>query len=187
MRGSLPLFELLERVRAAVSVPVLAAGGIVDREGVEAVLAAGAVAAVVGTRFLMSDECRAHPAYKRRCEAATETTLTELFGLGWPDAPHRVIANEATRRWLRHDPRGPAWVRRANRLTRPLVERASPSLQARTIRAQRPSSPFLTPQPPTDDGPENLVEAGALYAGAGVSRIADVRPAAELVRALTPR
>ena len=67
VRGTLPLAELLERVRAAVAIPVLAAGGIVDAEGVRAALDAGAAAAVVGTRFLLSDECRAHPGYKQRC------------------------------------------------------------------------------------------------------------------------
>src|SRR6516225_8596304 len=61
VRGTRPGLELLERMRAAVKIPVLAAGGIVDAQGVLAVLDAGAVAAVVGTRFLLSDECRAHP------------------------------------------------------------------------------------------------------------------------------
>lgn len=51
VRGTTPLLELVELVRAAVKVPVLAAGGIVDQEGVRATLDAGAVAAVLGTRF----------------------------------------------------------------------------------------------------------------------------------------
>src|SRR3954468_16301724 len=119
VRGTTPVLELLERVRAAVRIPVLAAGGIVDAEGVRSVLDAGAVAAVVGTRFLLSDECRAHPEYKQRLLGAQETVRTELFGLGWPDAPHRVVPNAATRRWLRGDPLGPGWIRSANRLATP--------------------------------------------------------------------
>jgi nitronate monooxygenase len=103
VRGSTPMLELLERVSAAVKIPVMAAGGIVDAEGVRAALDAGAVAAVAGTRFLLSDESHAHPDYKQRCLDASETILTQLFGLGWPDAPHRVIPNAATRRWLRAD------------------------------------------------------------------------------------
>ena len=59
-------------------------------------------------------------------------------------------------------------------------------MQERAIRTQRPSQPFLGPQPPTDDGPANLVDSGPLYAGANVGRITDVRPAAELVARLTP-
>jgi NAD(P)H-dependent flavin oxidoreductase YrpB (nitropropane dioxygenase family) len=180
------MLELLERVRPSVSVPVLAAGGIVDAEGVRAALDAGAAAAVVGTRFLLSDESHAHPAYKQRCLDAAETVLTELFGVGWPDAPHRVIPNGATRRWLRDDPRGPGWIRAGNRLTAPLANRIPTAIQDRAIRAQRPSQPFLGPQPPTDDGPVNLVDSGPLYAGTSVGRITDVRPALELIKTLTP-
>ena len=186
VRGTTPMLELLERVHAAVRIPVLAAGGIVDAEGVREALAAGAVAAVAGTRFLLSDESHAHPDYKQRCLRASETVVTELFGLGWPDAPHRVIPNDATRRWLRGDSRGPRWIRAANRLTAPLAHRIPTAVQARAIRTQRPSQPLLAPEPPTDDGPANLLDSGPLYAGINVARITDIRPAAELVKALTP-
>jgi hypothetical protein len=60
------------------------------------------------------------------------------------------------------------------------------ALQARLARAQRPGSRLLSPLGPADDGPANLLDAGPLYAGETVARIADVRPAAELVAALTP-
>jgi nitronate monooxygenase len=186
VRGTTPMLELLERTRAAVKIPVLAAGGIVDAGGVRAVLDAGAAAAVVGTRFLLSDESHAHPEYKQRCVEAGETVLTELFGLSWPDAPHRVIPNAATRRWLRGDPRGPSWIRTANRHAAPLARRIPPGVQERVITTQKPSQPFLGPQPPTDDGPANLLDSGPLYAGMNVTRISDIRPAAELVKALTP-
>ena len=141
---------------------------------------------MVGTRFLLSEESRAHPAYKQRCLEAEETLLTELFGLGWPDAPHRVIANAATRRWLRGDPRGPRWIRTANRLTAPLARRIPQAVQERAAKTQRPSQPFLGPEPPTAGGPPSLLDSGPLYAGSGVARIDDIRPAGELVRALTP-
>jgi nitronate monooxygenase len=186
VRGSTPMLELLERVRAAVKIPVLAAGGIIDAEGVRAALDAGAVAAVAGTRFLLSDESHAHPDYKQRCLDAGETILTELFGLGWPDAPHRVIPNGATRRWLRGDPRGPRWILAANRVTAPFARRIPTAVQDRAITTQRPSQPFLGPQPPTDDGPANLLDSGPLYAGMNVAHVTDIRPAAELVKTLTP-
>jgi nitronate monooxygenase len=186
VRGTTPMLELLERMLAAVNIPVLAAGGIVDAGDVRAALDAGAVAAVAGTRFLLSDESRAHPGYKQRCLESAETVVTELFGLGWPDAPHRVVPNAATGRWLRGDPRGPGWIRAANRLAAPLVARIPGVVQDRAIKSQRPSQPFLGPQPPTDDGPVNLLDSGPLYAGVNVGRITDVRPAAELVKALTP-
>ena len=186
VRGTRPALELLERILASVKLPALAAGGIVDREGVRAVLDAGAVAAVIGTRFLLSDESRAHSEYKRRCVEADTTLLTELFGLGWPDAPHRVIPNAATERWLGDGPRGPGWIRAANRLTGPTVRRLPRAVQTRALEGQRPSLPFLSPQPPTDDGPDNLLDSGPLYAGANVGRVTEIRPAAQLVAALTP-
>lgn len=186
MRGQLASLELLEQVLAAVRIPVLSAGGIVERDGVSDALAAGAAAAVVGTRFLLSEECRAHAEYKQRCLAADRTVLTELFGMGWPRAPHRVIPNAATERWLGDNGDPPGWVTALNRALAPVVGRMSDSLTARALAAQRASRPLLSPQPPTDDGPVNLVDSGPLYAGTAVARITDVRPAAQLVADLTP-
>lgn len=189
VRGTTPALELLERARAALppSFPLLLAGGIAERADVARALDAGAVAAVAGTRFLASEESRAHPDYKQRVAGGRETLLTELFGAGWP-APHRVLPNAATARWLRGggDSRGPATVRALHRLTG-LSGRYMPvALQARLARAQRPGSLLLSPAPPTDDGPATLVDAGPLYAGETVARIAESRPAAALVSALSP-
>lgn len=186
VRGTTPAMELLEKIRAAVNIPVLVAGGIVDAEGVAEALDAGAVAAVVGTRFLASEESRAHAEYKQRCVDAQETVLTELFGLGWPDAPHRVIPNAATRRWLRRDDRGPAWIRSADRALTRLVTALPPNAQNRALMAQPPQLPLIAPEPPTAGEAAKLVDWRPLYAGANVGRIADIRTAAELVKTLTP-
>lgn len=187
VRGSTPALELLERARAALPTgyPLLLAGGVAEREDVRAALDAGAVAAVVGTRFLLSEESRAHPEYRQRLLDAGTTILTELFGAGWP-APHRVVANAATERWLGGDPRGPLLNRALNHLLAPGARYAPGRFQARMARAQRPQSRLLSPLGPTDDGPESLVESGPLYAGETVARIGDVRPAADLVRLLAP-
>jgi NAD(P)H-dependent flavin oxidoreductase YrpB (nitropropane dioxygenase family) len=114
--------------------------------------------------------------------------VSDAGGLGTIAGALAPIARElaATRRWLRDDPRGPEWIRVANRLSRPVAARLPASAQARALRFQRPSQPFLGPQPPTDDGPVNLLDSGPLYAGETVARIRDVRPAAEIVRALAP-
>jgi nitronate monooxygenase len=188
VRGTVPALELLERVRAALPAgyPLLLAGGIAERDDVGRALDAGAVAAVAGTRFLLSEESRAHPEYRRRLLAAEETILTELFGAAWP-APHRVVANAATERWLGgDDTRGPRLNRALNRLLAPGARHVPMALQLRMARAQRPGGRLLTPQGPTDDGPENLLDAGPLYSGETVARIGEVRPAAELVQMLTP-
>lgn len=186
VRGTTPAYALLEQIRAAVRIPVLLAGGVIDAHGVQAALDAGAVAAVVGTRFLLSKESRAHDEYKKRCLEAQETVLTELFGLGWPDAPHRVIPNAATRRWLDSGNRVPEWIRRTNRAMTGLMNVVPTTAQDRALRRQPPGLPFLVPQPPTRTGAEALVDWRPLYAGANVGAITDIPTAAELVRTLTP-
>jgi nitronate monooxygenase len=187
VRGAEPALELLERTKMALpaAFPILLAGGIAERGDVALALEAGAAGAVAGTRFLLSDQSRAHPTYKQRLLDAEETVLTELFGLGWP-APHRVAHNAATRRWLGSDRRGPRLNRAINRLSGPTARWMPASLQSRLARGQRPDGRLLTPIGATDDGPAALLDAGPLYAGETVARIGEIRPAAEIVAALTP-
>jgi NAD(P)H-dependent flavin oxidoreductase YrpB (nitropropane dioxygenase family) len=162
------------------------AGGIAEAADVQAALAAGAVAAVAGTRFLASDESGAHPDYKRRLAEGTETVLTELFGMGWPRAPHRVLANEATRRWLAGDPRGPAAIRALHAALAPATRLVPVGAQLRLAGRARSGPLDLSPPAPTDAMPAATVETHPLYAGETVARVDDVRPAAELVRELAP-
>lgn len=187
VRGGMPAHQLLERVTAALPAgyPLLLAGGIAERSDVVRALELGASAAVAGTRFLLSAESRAHSQYRQRLLEAETTILTELFGAGWP-APHRVVPNAATERWLGGDPRGPLPNRVLNRLLSPGARYVPPALQARMINAQRPGGRMLTPAAPTDDGPPALLDAGPLYAGKTVARITKVEPAAHLLRALSP-
>jgi NAD(P)H-dependent flavin oxidoreductase YrpB (nitropropane dioxygenase family) len=185
VRGTARALELLRQIRDALprDYPVLSAGGIAEPSDVRATLNAGADAVVCGTRFLMSEESGAHPAYKERLIVAQQTVLTELFGAGWP-APHRVLPNEATRRWLKGDARGPAWVRALQRATAPMLSRVPVPLQSELAAAQRANRPIFGPVAATVTGPPNLIDAGPLYAGECVARISDIRPAAELVREL---
>jgi nitronate monooxygenase len=185
VRGTMPLLALLERARTALPAgyPLLAAGGMADAADVRRALDASADAAVLGTRFLMTPESGAHHLYKQRLIQGRDTLLTELFGVGWAGA-HRVLPNAATRRWLRRNLRGPAWLRTFNRVTGPALARLPDSLAARALAAQRPERPLLSPRPPWRDGPEQLLEAGPLYAGESVERIDDLRPADELTREL---
>lgn len=186
VRGTVPAHELLAQVRAVVGdgYPLWLAGGIADADDVRAALAAGAEAAVLGTRFVMSDESGAHAEYRRRIAAADETVHTTLFSMGWPVAPHRVVANAALERWEHRagGMRPPAWKRLLDGAAVPLVTRASDRLQGRLARIQHPRLPLLSPLPPTAGGPSGLLDAGALYAGRSAERIDDVRPAGELVR-----
>jgi nitronate monooxygenase len=98
--ATLPLVPAV--VDAVAPVPVIAAGGIGDARGVAAVLALGAQAALLGTRFLLADEMPIHPEYRRRLIAATETEAEwypDLYNVGWPDASHRAIRNSTSALW----------------------------------------------------------------------------------------
>jgi NAD(P)H-dependent flavin oxidoreductase YrpB (nitropropane dioxygenase family) len=185
VRGTVGALELLGQMRGALprDYPVLSAGGIAESNDVKVRLDAGADAVACGTRFLMADESGAHPGYKERLIDAQGTILTELFGAGWP-APHRVVANEATRRWLKGDPRGPGWVRAFHRATAPLLSRVPVSTQVRLAATQSANRPIFGPAAATVDGPPNLIDAGPLYAGECIARIVDTRPAGALVREL---
>jgi nitronate monooxygenase len=172
---------VFERVRSELpaAYPVLIAGGLADAGDVRAALDAGAAAAVLGTRFLMTEESRAHVGYKTRLVGGRDTLLTELFGFGWP-APHRVLPNAATRRWLDADQRCPFGIRMLNRISGPLGRLPQPGSPP----AQRVGLPLLMPYSVTEDRPDSQVEAGALYAGETVARINDIRAAGALTREL---
>jgi NAD(P)H-dependent flavin oxidoreductase YrpB (nitropropane dioxygenase family) len=98
--ATLPLVPAV--VDAVAPVPVIAAGGIGDARGVAAVLALGAQAAWLGTRFLLAEEMPIHQEYRRRLIAAAETDpqwYPNLYEVGWPDAPHRALRNSTAQAW----------------------------------------------------------------------------------------
>lgn len=93
----LPLFSLLPQVADAVSIPVIAAGGIVDERGVVAAIALGAEGVQLGTRFVAVDENIAHPEYKRAIIEAQDTdTVVTCRKL----VPTRSLKTELFRRVL---------------------------------------------------------------------------------------
>jgi enoyl-[acyl-carrier protein] reductase II len=72
-RDEIPLFSLVPQVVNSVSIPVIAAGGIVDTHGMLAALALGAEGVQLGTRFIAVSECIAHPIYKQAVIEAGDT------------------------------------------------------------------------------------------------------------------
>lgn len=171
--------------RVAEGRPVLLAGGIATGRDTEVALAAGADAVVAGTRFLLTHESSAHPEYLRRILAADNTFRTTLFGLGWP-APHRVVANEATRRWCDDDgqPRlAPRIINAGSGILARLPDRVAESV----IAVQNPRLPLFSPIAPTTDMPDSAVDRAALYAGETVLRITSVVSARQAVADLASR
>ncbi len=114
--GWLALSVLLPMVVDAVTpIPVLAAGGIADGRGLASALAYGADGALLGTRFLATEESGLHPDYKRAIVESDghDTVLTEIpditSGMVWPGAMSRVLRNRFIERWS-----GREWALRAN-------------------------------------------------------------------------
>ena len=101
--GGVATLPLVPAVVDAVSpVPVIAAGGIGDARGVAAVLALGAQAAWLGTRFLLAEEMPIHDEYARLLINARETDaewFPNLYEVGWPNSPHRALHNSTAQMW----------------------------------------------------------------------------------------
>lgn len=93
VRGAMPLAELVPRVSDATGLPIVGGGGLAGRDDVVRVLAWGARAAMLGTRFVASEEARATPAHKARLVRARAKHLhldTRLAG-SWPCSPRRIL------------------------------------------------------------------------------------------------
>lgn len=95
VRGVIPLAELVPAVRAAVDIPVVAAGGIGTAAAVRTALLRGADAVRIGTRFVATVESDAHDHYVDLLvrSSAADTVLTGRFDVGWPNAPVRVLTS----------------------------------------------------------------------------------------------
>ena len=101
VQGTTPLVELLGTLRPILDRPILAAGGVADRDSARAAVIAGADGVACGTAFLAAFEADVHPDYLECLVRADEvdTVLTTVFDIGWPDAPHRVIRNDTVGDW----------------------------------------------------------------------------------------
>ena len=162
MHGSQPLWPLLNRVLDAVSVPVLAAGGLATARDLAAVLAAGADGARMGTRFVATEESGAHPLYKQAIVDATgaDTELVTDFSAFWPNGPepHRVLRTA---------------VDLARSLDGDVVGEGM-------LFGERRPIPRFAAAPPTADM-TGTIEAFALYAGVSAGSVDRIEPAGDVV------
>jgi nitronate monooxygenase len=166
VQSSRPLLPLLAEVRANVSVPIVAAGGLSEPDGAKAALAAGADVISMGTRFAASEEALAHPRYQQRLIEATgaDTVPTDLFDIGW-SAPHRVLRNGVFDAW---EAAGrPATGHRPGE-GEPVVTGPAGVIVRYSMH------PALV-------GMDGDIDAMSLYAGLGVGSIASIEPAGEIV------
>ena len=156
--GWMATMALTPMVVDAVSpVPVLAAGGIADGRGLAAAIALGADGALLGTRFLASDEAPLHRNLKQAIVDSDghDTVLTEIpdlaAGVVWPGAMSRAGRNRFVERWA-----GREW----------LLRQHQPEAWAKVVAARK-------------DG--DVAEASLSY-GQDAGLIGDILPAGEIVR-----
>ncbi len=97
--GEMTTMTLVPMVVDAVSIPVIAAGGIADGRGMVAALSLGAIGVQIGTVLLASDECPIHQNYKEAVVKAkdNQTAVTGRTG----GAPVRVIKNQMAREYIK--------------------------------------------------------------------------------------
>jgi nitronate monooxygenase len=92
---------LLQILECSNGTPVIAAGGISDKDDVDGIINEGASAVMLGTRFVATQESDAHPLYKAAIINAkgSDTVSTTCFDGGWPNAMYRVIRNKLFSSW----------------------------------------------------------------------------------------
>jgi enoyl-[acyl-carrier protein] reductase II len=102
--GQITTMALVPQVVDAVKLPVVAAGGIGDGRGLAAALALGAQGVQMGTRFVCSQECIAHQAYKQAIvDASDRSTVISGQSTGYPI---RALENKLTREFLEKEKSG---------------------------------------------------------------------------------
>jgi nitronate monooxygenase len=165
VRGNEPRNRLVTDVVAAVSLPVLAAGGIVSGRDLAEALSLGAQGVVVGTAFMATHEAFAHDYHKQRLIEARDgdTLLTTDFHINWPEGAMVRVLNNSVTRGLRGDPKSGS-------------REAIGDEEGRTIYLFSTDSPLRSM---TGD-----FEAMALYAGEGVGRLQSIVSAEERMRSI---
>lgn len=102
--GEITTMCLVPQVADAVKIPVVAAGGIADGRGIAASFMLGAQGVQIGTRFLASEECNIHEAYKQLVVDAkdTDSIVTGRF----TGHPCRGVKTKFSRRLLSFEKEG---------------------------------------------------------------------------------
>ncbi len=102
--GEATTMTLVPQVADAVSIPVIAAGGIGDGRGIAAAFMLGAEAVQMGTRFLVAKECIVHSNYKERVLKAKDID-SAVTGRSHGH-PVRCLRNQMTREYVKLENEG---------------------------------------------------------------------------------
>lgn len=102
--GETTTFALVPQVADAVSIPVIAAGGIADGRGIAAAFMLGAKAVQMGTHFIVTAESQVHENYKK-CVLKAKDIDTKVTGRS-TGHPVRAIRNQMTKEYLAKEAAG---------------------------------------------------------------------------------
>lgn len=102
--GAQTTMTLVPQIVDAVSIPVIAAGGIADGRGIAAAMMLGAQGVQMGTRFIVAEESIVHKNYKERVIKARDID-SEVTGMS-TGHPIRVLRNKMTREYLKLEKEG---------------------------------------------------------------------------------
>lgn len=102
--GEMTTMALVPQIVDAVSIPVIAAGGIADGRQLAAAFALGAVGVQLGTCLLVSEECPIHEAYKAALLKAkdNDTIVTGRIA----GTPVRILKNQMAREYVKNEKAG---------------------------------------------------------------------------------
>lgn len=102
--GELTTMVLVPQVTEALSIPVIAAGGVADGRGIAASFALGAEGVQIGTRFICSEECNIHQNYK---DAVLKAKDRDAVVTGRPTGhPVRTLKNKLAKKYLKMEKEG---------------------------------------------------------------------------------
>ena len=102
--GELTTMVLVPQVAEALSIPVIAAGGVADGRGIAASFALGAEGVQIGTRFICSEECNIHQNYK---DAVLKAKDRDAVVTGRPTGhPVRTLKNKLAKKFLKMEKEG---------------------------------------------------------------------------------
>ncbi len=150
--GELTTMVLVPQIVDAVSLPVVAAGGIADQRGAVAAFALGAEGIQVGTRFICSTECIAHDNYKQAVIKAKDRDAV-VTGRS-TGAPVRALKNKLTKEYQRLESENAPFEE---------IEKLGVGGLRRAFQ-------------------EGDVETGSLMAGQSAAMVHEIEPCADIIR-----
>ena len=169
--GPVTLSVLLQEVLFKIdSVPIFVAGGIATGRMMAHLLMMGAAGIQMGTRFVMSDECKAHPNFKEtfRKAKAKDAVATPQFDSRLPVIPVRALKNKSTARF------GKLQLEVMERLDRGAIDPQQAQFEVENFWAGALREAAL----------EGKVKTGSLMAGQSVGLAGKIMPLRDIIAEL---